>query len=116
MELKSVEALKLWHNVVADTVRDDGPDLSSRQMAILLKPSPRDFACELHAVNGIAMFKHIGITVRIYSNTFQVLPDNVQTSFSNMSGECEQARIVARARWNYDLDFHMILKLIRTIR
>ena len=51
MELKSVEALKLWHNVVADTVRDDGPDLSSRQMAILLtvylSPPP-------HTVRGLA--------------------------------------------------------------
>ncbi len=51
MELKPVEALKLWHDVVATTVRDDGPDLSSRQMAILLtiylSPPP-------HTVRGLA--------------------------------------------------------------
>jgi DNA-binding MarR family transcriptional regulator len=51
MELKSVEALKLWHDVVADTVRDDGPDLSARQMSILLtvylSPPP-------HTVRGLA--------------------------------------------------------------
>ncbi len=36
MELKPIEALKLWFDVVSDSVRDDGPDLSSRQTAILL--------------------------------------------------------------------------------
>lgn len=51
MELKPVEALKLWHDVVTDTVRADGPDLSARQMAILLtvylSPPP-------HTVRGLA--------------------------------------------------------------
>ena len=56
MELKSVEALKLWHDVVTDTVRDDGPDLSARQMAILLtvylSPPP-------HTVRGLSEGLHI---------------------------------------------------------
>lgn len=51
MDLKPVEALKLWHDVVARSVRDDAPDLSARQMAILLtvylSPPP-------HTVRGLA--------------------------------------------------------------
>lgn len=51
MELKPVEALKLWHDVVVQTVRDDAPDLSARQMAILLtvylSPPP-------HTVRGLS--------------------------------------------------------------
>lgn len=34
-ELKPVEALSLWHDVVLQSVRNDGPDLSSRQLAIM---------------------------------------------------------------------------------
>jgi len=56
MKLKPVEALTLWHSVVANTVRDDGPDLSARQMAILLTvylaPPP-------HTVRGLAAGLHI---------------------------------------------------------
>ncbi|MES1989420.1 MAG: MarR family transcriptional regulator [Pseudomonadota bacterium] len=51
LELKPVQALVLWQNVVLETVRRDGPDLSSRQLAILLTvyltPSP-------HTVRGLA--------------------------------------------------------------
>ncbi|KAB7742847.1 MarR family transcriptional regulator [Parvibaculum sedimenti] len=36
LELKPVQALALWQDVVLETVRRDGPDLSSRQFAILL--------------------------------------------------------------------------------
>src|SRR3546814_3799225 len=49
--MKPVEALALWQNVVLETVRRDGPDLSSRQLAILLTvyltPPP-------HTVRGLA--------------------------------------------------------------
>lgn len=51
MELKPVQALALWQDVVLETVRRDGPDLSSRQLAILLSvyltPPP-------HTVRGLA--------------------------------------------------------------
>lgn len=51
LELKPVQALALWQNVVLETVRRDGPDLSSRQLAILLTvyltPPP-------HTVRGLA--------------------------------------------------------------
>ncbi|MGB3809118.1 MAG: MarR family transcriptional regulator [Parvibaculum sp.] len=51
LELKPVQALALWQNVVLETVRREGPDLSSRQLAILLSvyltPPP-------HTVRGLA--------------------------------------------------------------
>lgn len=51
VELKPVQALALWQNVVMETVRREGPDLSSRQLAILLSvylmPPP-------HTVRGLA--------------------------------------------------------------
>lgn len=51
MELKPLEALKLWHDVELDLVRDDRPDLSLRQIVILLtvylEPPP-------HTVRGLA--------------------------------------------------------------
>jgi len=52
LQMKPVEALALWQNVVLETVRRDGPDLSSRQLAILLTvyltPPP-------HTVRGLAL-------------------------------------------------------------
>ncbi len=51
-ELKPVQALSLWHDVVLQSVRSDGPDLSSRQLAIMftvyLDPPP-------HTVRGLAL-------------------------------------------------------------
>jgi len=51
LELKPFEALALWHNVLIESVRRQGPDLSARQMAILLTvyltPPP-------HTVRGLA--------------------------------------------------------------
>ncbi len=35
-ELGSLQALRLWHDVALDLVRDDDADLSARQTAILL--------------------------------------------------------------------------------
>ena len=56
VELKPVQALALWHDVVLETVRRDGPDLSARQMAILLTvylTSPP------HTVRGLASSLHV---------------------------------------------------------
>ena len=51
LQMKPVDALALWQNVVLETVRREGPDLSSRQLAILLTvyltPPP-------HTVRGLA--------------------------------------------------------------
>ncbi|EKV30358.1 Transcriptional regulator, MarR family [Caenispirillum salinarum AK4] len=36
MDIKPVEALDLWRGAIVESVRRDGPDLSARQMALLL--------------------------------------------------------------------------------
>ena len=50
-ELRPSQALRLWHDVIFDLVRDDERDLSLRQMAVLLtvylEPPP-------HTVRGLA--------------------------------------------------------------
>lgn len=57
VDIKPYEALTLWHGVVIDQVRREGPDLSARQMAILLTvyvtPPP-------HTVRGLA--QKLGVT------------------------------------------------------
>jgi DNA-binding MarR family transcriptional regulator len=45
------QALRLWWGVLADSVRGDGPDLSARQMAILLTVYLKDGP---HTVRGLA--------------------------------------------------------------
>ena len=56
-ELRASQALRLWHDVTFDLVRDEQPDLSSRQMAVLLtvylEPPP-------HTVRGLA--RKLGVT------------------------------------------------------
>lgn len=51
MDIKPVEALDLWRSAIVESVRRDGPDLSARQMALLLTvyvtPPP-------HTVRGLA--------------------------------------------------------------
>jgi DNA-binding MarR family transcriptional regulator len=51
VDLRPSQALKLWHDVTLDLVRDSQPDLSSRQLGILLtvylEPPP-------HTVRGLA--------------------------------------------------------------
>jgi len=55
-ELKPNQALDLWRNVLVETVRGAGPDLSSRQLAIVLTvyltPPP-------HTVRGLAALLRI---------------------------------------------------------
>lgn len=51
VELEPVQALDLWRKAIIESVRRDGPDLSARQMALLLTvyltPPP-------HTVRGLA--------------------------------------------------------------
>lgn len=51
VDLKPVEALDLWRGAIVESVRREAPDLSARQMALLLTvyltPSP-------HTVRGLA--------------------------------------------------------------
>ncbi len=55
-ELSMEQALKLWRGALVESVRKDGPDLSARQMAILLtvygEPPP-------HTVRGLAAHLNI---------------------------------------------------------
>ena len=57
MKLQSLEALTLWSDVVLADVRDDKPDLTQRQLALLLTiyltPPP-------HTVRGLA--EHLGVS------------------------------------------------------
>ena len=59
MELarNSTEALDLWRRVTVSTVRSDAPDLTARQMAVLmtvrLQPAP-------HTVRGLASALNVG--------------------------------------------------------
>jgi DNA-binding MarR family transcriptional regulator len=56
-DLRPSQALRLWHDVIFDLVRDDAPDLSARQQAVLLtvylEPPP-------HTVRGLAV--KLGVT------------------------------------------------------
>ena len=56
-ELRPSQALRLWRDVTFDLVRDGQPDLSARQMAVLLtvylEPPP-------HTVKGLA--EKLGVT------------------------------------------------------
>src|SRR5690348_18475694 len=55
-ELKPAQALDLWRTVLVDTVRGAGPDLSARQLAIVLTvylPPPP------HTVRGLAALLRI---------------------------------------------------------
>ncbi len=57
VDIRPAQALKLWHDVMLDLVRDGDPDLSARQMTILLtvylEPPP-------HTVRGLA--QKLGVT------------------------------------------------------
>ncbi len=59
MELgrEQVEALDLWRRVTVETVRSEAPDLTARQMAVLmtvrLQPAP-------HTVRGLAATLNVG--------------------------------------------------------
>jgi len=55
-QLKAVQALDLWRGAIVESVRRDGPDLSARQMALLLTvyltPPP-------HTVRGLAVTMNV---------------------------------------------------------
>jgi DNA-binding MarR family transcriptional regulator len=56
VQVKAVQALDLWRGAIVESVRRDAPDLSARQMALLLTvyltPPP-------HTVRGLAMTLNI---------------------------------------------------------
>lgn len=51
MDIKPVEALDLWRGAIVESVRRDGPDLSARQMALLLTVY---ITAPPHTVRGLA--------------------------------------------------------------
>lgn len=54
--ISAVEALDLWRRTILESVRQDGPDLSARQMALVLTvyltPPP-------HTVRGLALMLNV---------------------------------------------------------
>lgn len=67
-ELRPSQALRLWHDVVFDLVRDDEQDLTSRQMAVLLtvylEPPP-------HTVRGLAA--RLGVTKPVVTRALDTM-------------------------------------------
>lgn len=57
LELTRQQALELWHGVTVHTVRDDAPDMTARQLAVLMtvqaSPGP-------HTVRGLAATLKVG--------------------------------------------------------
>lgn len=53
---RNLKALGLWRSVLVDSVRKDGPDLSARQMAIMLQVYLTD---PPHTVRGLAALLNI---------------------------------------------------------
>ncbi|MFN0265258.1 MarR family transcriptional regulator [Tepidamorphus sp. 3E244] len=68
VEITSIEALKLWHDVHLDVVRDGDTDLTARQMAILLTiyldPPP-------HTVRGLA--KKLNVTKPVITRALDTM-------------------------------------------
>lgn len=68
IDMRPSQALRLWHNVLLSEVRDDAPDLTSRQMAILLtvylEPPP-------HTVRGLAAL--LGVTKPVVTRALDTM-------------------------------------------
>lgn len=67
-ELRPSQALRLWHDVVLDIVRDGEQDLTARQMAVLLtvylEPPP-------HTVRGLAA--RLGVTKPVITRALDTM-------------------------------------------
>lgn len=55
-DLNASQALALWHQVTLNTLHADGPDLSARQMGVLLTVYMEE---ESHTVRGLARELHV---------------------------------------------------------
>ena len=55
-QLKAVQALNLWRGAIVEGVRRDGPDLSARQMALLLTVY---LTAPPHTVRGLAVTMNV---------------------------------------------------------
>ena len=63
-----LDLLDLWQGVTLESVRRDGPDLSSRQMAVLLKVYLNE---PPHTVRGLA--EHLGVTKPVITRALDTL-------------------------------------------
>ena len=68
VELRALQALRLWHDVHLDRVRDAEPDLSSRQIAILLTIY---LETPPHTVRGLA--KKLGVTKPVITRALDTM-------------------------------------------
>ena len=68
VQLRPSQALRLWQTVSLSEVRDDAPDLTSRQLAILLTvyldPPP-------HTIRGMAA--HLGVTKPVITRALDTM-------------------------------------------
>jgi DNA-binding MarR family transcriptional regulator len=68
VELRALQALTLWHDVHLDLVRDGEPDLSSRQLAILLTIY---LETPPHTVRGLA--RKLGVTKPVVTRALDTM-------------------------------------------
>lgn len=68
VELRPSQALKLWHDVAFAVVRDGEPDLSARQLAILLTIY---LETPPHTVRGLA--KKLGVTKPVITRALDTM-------------------------------------------
>lgn len=68
VELRALQALKLWHDVHLDLVRADEPDLSSRQIAVLLTIY---LETPPHTVRGLA--QKLGVTKPVITRALDTM-------------------------------------------
>ncbi len=68
VEVRPAQALRLWHDVMLDLVRDEQPDLSARQMAILLTVY---LEAPPHTVRGLA--QKLGVTKPVITRALDTL-------------------------------------------
>lgn len=68
IDLRPSQALQLWHDVTLDLVRDNQPDLTARQMTVLLtvylQPPP-------HTVRGLAA--KLGVTKPVITRALDTM-------------------------------------------
>lgn len=68
VELRALQALKLWQDVHLELVRGDAPDLSSRQVAILLTIY---LETPPHTVRGLA--RKLGVTKPVITRALDTM-------------------------------------------
>lgn len=68
IDMRPLQALKLWHDVHLDLVRDGEPDLSARQVAILLTIY---LETPPHTVRGLA--KKLGVTKPVITRALDTM-------------------------------------------